>query len=118
MDGVSEPDSDRGDVEGAAVGVAASRGLGLEDLGHRAASAEPRWNGSESRNRDHGAHHHGDEPPDGRDDGGPPAFDRQIESNASRYALREALGDPAFTVDDDTLVVAVTFRLVKCGEAR
>jgi uncharacterized protein YhfF len=26
--------------------------------------------------------------------------------------VREALGDPAFTVDDDTLVVAVTFRLV------
>jgi uncharacterized protein YhfF len=33
--------------------------------------------------------------------------------------VREALGDPAFTVDDDTLVVAVTFRLVnKCDEAR
>ena len=33
--------------------------------------------------------------------------------------MREALGDPAFTVDDDTLVVAVTFRLVnKCDEAR
>jgi uncharacterized protein YhfF len=32
--------------------------------------------------------------------------------------VREALGDPAFTVDDDTLVVAVTFRLVaKCDEA-
>jgi uncharacterized protein YhfF len=31
---------------------------------------------------------------------------------------REALGDPAFTVDDDTLVVALTFRLVnKCDEA-
>jgi hypothetical protein len=26
--------------------------------------------------------------------------------------MREALGDPAFTVDDDTLVVALTFRLV------
>ena len=32
--------------------------------------------------------------------------------------VREALGDAAFTVDDDTLVVAVTFRLVgKCDEA-
>jgi uncharacterized protein YhfF len=27
--------------------------------------------------------------------------------------VRQALGDPAFTVDDDTLVVAQTFRLVK-----
>lgn len=27
--------------------------------------------------------------------------------------LREALGDPEFTVDDDTLVVAQTFRLVE-----
>jgi uncharacterized protein YhfF len=26
--------------------------------------------------------------------------------------MREALGDPEFTVDDDTLVVAQTFRLV------
>jgi hypothetical protein len=26
--------------------------------------------------------------------------------------MREALSDPAFTVDDDTLVVAQTFRLV------
>ena len=33
--------------------------------------------------------------------------------------VREELGDPAFTVDDDTLVVAVTFRLVnKCDEAQ
>lgn len=32
--------------------------------------------------------------------------------------MRDALGDPAFTVDDDTLVVTVTFRLVKkCDEA-
>jgi len=29
--------------------------------------------------------------------------------------VREELGDPAFTVDDDTLVVALTFRLIsKC----
>ena len=33
--------------------------------------------------------------------------------------VRKELGDPAFTVDDDTLVVAVTFRLVnKCDEAQ
>jgi uncharacterized protein YhfF len=32
--------------------------------------------------------------------------------------MRKALSDPEFTVDDDTLVVAETFRLVeKCGEA-
>jgi uncharacterized protein YhfF len=32
--------------------------------------------------------------------------------------VRQALGDPAFTVDDDTLVVAQTFRLVnKCDAA-
>jgi uncharacterized protein YhfF len=32
--------------------------------------------------------------------------------------VREALADPAFTVNDDTLVVAVTFRLVnRCDEA-
>jgi uncharacterized protein YhfF len=30
--------------------------------------------------------------------------------------VREALGDPAFTVDDDTLVVALTFRLVNKGD--
>jgi uncharacterized protein YhfF len=29
--------------------------------------------------------------------------------------MREALSDPAFTVDDDTLVVAQTFRLVETG---
>jgi len=27
--------------------------------------------------------------------------------------MREALGDPEFTVDDDTLVVAQVFRLVE-----
>jgi uncharacterized protein YhfF len=32
--------------------------------------------------------------------------------------VREALGDPAFTVDNDTLVVALTFRLVnQCDQA-
>ena len=32
--------------------------------------------------------------------------------------VREALADPAFTIDNDTLVVALTFRLVnKCDEA-
>jgi len=27
--------------------------------------------------------------------------------------MRQALGDPAFTVDDDTLVVAEEFRLIQ-----
>ena len=31
--------------------------------------------------------------------------------------MRQALGDPGFTVNDDTLIVAEAFRLVeKCGE--
>jgi hypothetical protein len=29
--------------------------------------------------------------------------------------MREAMNDPEFTVDDDTLVVAQTFRLVENG---
>jgi uncharacterized protein YhfF len=32
--------------------------------------------------------------------------------------MRQALGDPAFTVDDDTLVVAQEFRLVTAQETR
>ncbi len=35
-----------------------------------------------------------------------------VDSAGHSEQLREALGDPGFTVDDDTLVVAEEFRVV------